>query len=68
MTTGTRWHAIQLIVPHSIIAGVQVTKNLQQKGMDRVPVRAAGPVGGVPRTTVRLIVHCLEVRMTWRSE
>ena len=40
MTTGTRWHAIRLIVAHSIIAGVQVIQNLQQKGMDRVPLRA----------------------------
>jgi hypothetical protein len=31
MTTGTRWHAIRLIVAHSIIAGVRTIKMIQQK-------------------------------------
>jgi hypothetical protein len=31
MTTGTRWHAIRLIVAYSIIAGVQVTKTFNKK-------------------------------------
>jgi hypothetical protein len=62
MTTGTRWHAIRRIVPHSIIARVQMIQNLQRKGMDRVPVRAALP-GAVPSTTIPSDRSRLEVRM-----
>jgi hypothetical protein len=58
MTTGTPWHAIRRIVPHSIIAGVQVIQNLQQKEMTACQC--------VPLCLVQLpdpIVHGLEVRM-----
>jgi hypothetical protein len=61
MTTGTPWHAIRRIVPHSIIAGVQVIQNLQQKEMTACQC--------VPLCLVQLPDHGSARSFTaWRSE